>query len=104
MRMTADKPLKSSFELAMDRLKAKDKAEGVKEAVPLSKGQKERIAAIRAECAAKIAELEILHRKNVAGVADPAELTKIEEHYKIDRERAESRRDSEIERVRSGKS
>jgi hypothetical protein len=102
--MTSEKPLKSSFELAMDRLKAKDKAEGVAETAPLTKAQKDRIATIRAECAAKIAELEILHRKNITGVADPAERLKIEEHYKIDRERAESRRDSEIEKVHQRKS
>jgi hypothetical protein len=50
-----------------------------------------------------LAELEILHRKNVAGSSDPAVLAKIEENYAIDRGRAESRRDSEIEKVRNGK-
>jgi hypothetical protein len=100
--MSSDKPLKSAFELAMDRLKAKDAAEGVKEAAPLTKAQKDRIAGIRAEASAKLAELEILHRKNTAGVADPAALAKLEENYAIDRGRAESRRDSEIEKVRRG--
>jgi len=98
--MSSDKPLKSSFELAMDRLKAKDKSEGVTEVKPLTKVQKERIAELRAEAKAKLAELEILHRKNVAGTSDPAELVKIEEHYATDRGRVESRRDTEIEKVR----
>jgi len=100
--MSSEKPLKSSFELAMDRLKAKDKSDGVAEATPLTKKQKERIAELRAEAQAKLAELEILHRKNVAGTSDPAAILKIEEHYAIDRGRAESHRDSEIEKVRRG--
>jgi len=98
--MTPEKPLKSSFELAMDRLKAKDKAEGVADEKPLTTAQKNRIAELRAEGKAKLAELEILHRKNVAGTSDPAALQKIEEHYLIDRSRAESHMDSEIEKVR----
>jgi len=100
--MSSDKPLKSAFELAMDRLKAKDKSEGVAEATPLTKAQKERIAELRAEAKAKLAELEILHRKNVSGTSDPAELLKIEEHYATDRGRVESRRDTEIEKVKRG--
>jgi hypothetical protein len=100
----SDKPLKSAFDLAMDRLKARDKAEGVEEAKPLTKAQKDRIAELRTAAQAKLAELEILHRKNVAGVGDPAVLAKIEENYAIDRGRAESKRDAEIEKVRKGKS
>ena len=98
-----DKPLKSAFDLAMDRLKARDLAEGVEEAKPLTKAQKTRIAELRTEAQAKLAELEILHRKNVAGTSDPAVLAKIEENYAIDRGRAESRRDSEIAKVHAGK-
>jgi hypothetical protein len=98
----SDKPLKSAFDLAMDRLKARDKAEGVEEAKPLTKAQKEKIAELRAAAQAKLAELEILHRKNLVGVSDPAMLAKIEENYAIDRGRAESKRDMEIEKVRKG--
>ena len=100
----SDKPLKSSFELAMERLKSKDLAEGVEDAAPLTKAQKTRIAELRSEAQAKLAELEILHRKNVAGIGDPAALAKIEENYATDRGRAESRRDAEIEKVRRRKS
>jgi hypothetical protein len=100
----SDKPLKSAFDLAMDRLKAQDLAEGVKEAAPLTNAQKNRIAELRTQAQAKLAELEILHRKNSAGIGDPAVLAKLEENYAIDRGRAESRRDAEIEKVRKGKS
>lgn len=99
----SDKPLKSAFELAMDRLKKKDLADGVEETAPLTKTQKARIATIRSEAQAKLAELEILHRKNVAGTSDPAALLKLEENYVTDRSRAESRRDSEIAKVHKGK-
>ena len=98
-----DKPLKSAFDLAMDRLKARDLAEGVEEAKPLSKAQKEKIARLRTEAQAKLAELEILHRRNVAGTSDPAILAKIEENYAIYRGRAESRREDEIAKVHKGK-
>ncbi len=99
----SDKPLKSAFELAMDRLKAKDVAEGVAEATPLTQAQKTRITELRSEAQAKLAELEILHRKNVAGTSDPAAIVKLEENYAIDRGRAESRRDSEIAKVHARK-
>lgn len=99
-----DKPLKSAFELAMDRLKAKDKAEGVVDAKPLTSAQKKRIAELRSEAQAKLAELEILHRKNLAGTADPAALVKIEENYATDRARVESRRETAIEKIHRGES
>ena len=101
--MMSDKPLKSAFELAMERLKSKDLAEGIEEAAPLTKAQKTRIAELRSEAQSKLAELEILHRKNVAGTSDPAALVKIEENYATDRSRAESRRDAEIAKVHRGK-
>ena len=101
--MASDKPLKSAYELAMDRLKAKDVVDGVEEAVPLTNAQKTRIAELRSEAQAKLAELEILHRKNVAGTSDPAVIAKLEENYAIDRGRAESRREAEIAKVHRGK-
>jgi hypothetical protein len=96
----ADKPLKSAFELAMERLNAKDREEGVEAPAALTKAQKEKIAELRAEAQAKLAEIEILHRKSVAAAADPAAVVKLEENYAIDRGRVESRRDDAIARVR----
>ena len=99
--MPKDKPLKSAFELAMERLQAKDREEGLKEGPPLTSAQKARIAELRREAGAKLAELEILHKKNVAGSrGDPEEIAKLEENYRIDRSRVESRRDDAITRVR----
>ena len=98
-----DEPLKSAYELAMERLKAKDREEGVEESGPLTAAQKKKIAELRQEAQAKLAELEILHKKNLAGSqGDPDEVTKIEEHYRTDRSRVESRRERAIARVKRG--
>lgn len=99
--MADDKPLKSAYELAMERLRAKDRSEGIEEAKPLTRAQKDAIAEARSEAKAKLAELEILHRKNLAGAGgDPAELAKIEEHYQRDRDRIEDRLQSKIAKIR----
>jgi len=100
--MKDDRPLKSAFELAMERLKAQDREEGIEEK-PLSDEQKEEITRLRQEAKAKLAELEILHRKNVAGTGgDPAKIAEAERNYQVDRERVVSRLESAIARVRSG--
>jgi hypothetical protein len=98
-----DKPLKSAYELAMERLKAKDRDEGVETAGPLSAKQKGRITELRQEAQAKLAELEILHKKNLAGIrGDPDEVKKVEDHYRTDRSRVESRLESAIARAKKG--
>jgi hypothetical protein len=98
-----DAPLKSAYELAMERLKAKDREEGIPEDAPLTDAQKERIAELRREAKAKLAEMEILHRKNLtAAGGDPAAVAKIEENYATDRARAQSRLESAIAKVRRG--
>ena len=58
--MTADGP-KSSFELAMERLRLKDREAGVDEH-PLTDTQKAAIAEARQVYEAKVAEREILHQ------------------------------------------
>jgi hypothetical protein len=97
--------LKSAYELALERLRERDRQEGIEEAKPLTRPQKETIARLRREAEAKLAELEILHRKNLAGAgSEPERLQEIEEHYRIDRARVDSKLESEIARVRRGES
>lgn len=99
--MADDTPLKSAYELAMERLRAKDRSEGVPEATPLTDEQKREIARLRQEAHAKLAELEILHRKNLAAAGgDPAEVAKTEENYRRDRARIEDRLATKIEQAR----
>ena len=100
----ADEPLKSAYELAMERLRAKDREAGVEETGPLTEAQKQEIARLRQEAQAKLAELEILHRKALAGYRpDPAKpdgLGTLEERYRTDRARVESRLESAIAKVK----
>jgi len=99
--MEDEKPLKSAYELAMERLRTKDREDGVEESKPLSDEQRHRITELRAESQAKLAEMEILHRKDVASAGgDPEKLRDLEEKYRIDRERVDSRLESAIAKVR----
>lgn len=101
--MPEDKPLPSAYEIAMARLRAKDRDEGVEEARPLSDAEKAEIAELRREAKAKLAEMEILHRKNLAGAAaDPAALAKIEDAYRVDRARIEDRLETKIAKIKRG--
>jgi hypothetical protein len=99
-----EEPLKSAYELAMERLRSADKEQGIEQAKPLSAAQKEEIARLRSESRAKAAELEILKQKDlIATGGDPEKLAEVERKYQIDRARVESRLESAIERVRAGK-
>lgn len=102
--MSDDRPLKSAFELAMERLRAKDREEGVGASKPLSEKQKKEIARLRQEARAKLAELEILHKDALASAAaDPEKISKLEDRHRIERERIDSRLESALSRVRRKK-
>jgi hypothetical protein len=98
----SDDSLKSAYELALERLKAQDEAEGVEKARPLSAEQKRAITELRERARAKLAEMEILHRKNLASAKTPEEAAQIEQAYRIDRRRVESSLESAIARARRG--
>ena len=94
--------MKSSFELAMERLRKKDADEGVS-TQPLTDEQKAAIAEVRSLYDAKIAEQDILQQsamKNLMG-ADPAEVEEISRRFRRERERLASERDAKIESIRS---
>jgi len=92
---------RSSFELAMERLRAADREAGVEE-TPLSDAQKAAIAEARAVGASRLAEREILFRDALRKVYDPTEREKAEEEYRVDRSRIEADRDRAVERIRRG--
>jgi len=94
---------KSAVELAMARLRQKDKDAGVVER-PLSEEQRAAIAEARKVGEARLAEREIMHRSNLARAADPEALQKLEEEYRRDRERIAYDRDRKIEEIRKGAS
>ncbi len=93
--------MKSSFELAMERLRKKDVDEGVT-TQPLTDDQKAAIAEVRSLYDAKIAEQDILQQsamKNLAA-ADPAEVEEISRRFRRERERLAGERDSKVEALR----
>ncbi|MEO8358923.1 MAG: hypothetical protein ABI672_02740 [Vicinamibacteria bacterium] len=101
--MTNDDAPKSSFELAMARLRKKDaeRGEGIRE---LTLAQKEEIAEIRRVYDAKLAEADIMKRPKLpAGL--PEELREqvdlLNEQYLRERDILAAERDTKIEAVRS---
>ena len=99
--MADERPLKSSFELAMERLRKGDADAGI-ERRPLTEAQKAAIGEARNFCDAKIAEQEVLHHSRLRGTFDPAERATLEEQYRRDRERFLSEREAKIEKIRRG--
>lgn len=92
---------KSAYEIAMARLRAKDKEAGIKER-PVSAAQRARVAEVRSLYEAKLAERQILHESSLRKTGgDPATIETLEEQYQRDRERITSERDRKIEAARS---
>src|SRR5262245_14954238 len=94
-----DDPPKSAYELAMERLRRKDREAGLA-ARPITEEQKARIAEIRRIDEAKLAEREILHRSSLRETEDPEAREKLEEEYRRDRERISGERDRKVEEAR----
>jgi len=99
--MADDTRLKSSYELAMERLKKSDVEAGIERA-PVTDAQKAAIAEIRNFYEAKLAELDVLHQGRLQATADPSERAAREQEYRVDRERFTSERDSKVEKIRRG--
>jgi hypothetical protein len=97
--MAEDKPLKSAYELAMERLKQADAETGV-EPQPLTDEQKTAIADVRRFYEAKLAEQEILHRSTLRKTFDPEARAALEDEYRRDRDRLAAERDRKIEKIR----
>jgi len=96
-----DAPLKSAYELALERLQAQDRAEGIDEPAPLTRKQKKEIARLRQEAEAKSAQLQIMRRDALAAAqGDPEKVAEIEEHFAVDRRRVESSLDASIARIK----
>jgi hypothetical protein len=96
--MSDDAP-KSAFELAMERLRQKDREAGVAER-PLTKEQKAAIADIRTVYEAKVAEREILHQDALRNARSHEEVAKLNDEVQQDRERFARDRDRKIAEVK----
>jgi hypothetical protein len=98
----ADDAPKTAFELAMSRLRQKDREAGVEER-PLTEEQKAGIAEVRRVYQAKVAEREILHRDALTKARSPEEIEKLKEALQHDLDRLASDRDRKIEEMRKRK-
>jgi hypothetical protein len=96
--MPDDAP-KSSFELAMERLKKQDREAGVEER-SLSPEQRAAIADVRKVYEAKLAEREILYQSSLRKTRDPEAAAALEAEYRRDRERISSERDRKMDEAR----
>jgi rRNA maturation endonuclease Nob1 len=98
----SDEGPKSALELAMERLRKKDKDAGVS-APPVTDAQRAAIAEARSVSEAKLAEREILFKSKMAAVREPEAREVLEQEYRRDRERITSDRDRKIEEIRGGR-
>jgi hypothetical protein len=96
--MPSDGP-KSAYELAMERLRQRDREAGVEER-PLNDEQKAAIAEARQIYQARMAEREILHRDAVQKAQTREELEKLDGELAIDRERLANDRDRKIAEIK----
>ena len=99
--MADDNRLKSSYELAMERLRKKDADAGIDERT-VTDAQKAAIAEIRNFYEAKLAQEDVLHQSKLRTVFDPAERDVLAGHFRRERERLASERDAKIEKIRKG--
>jgi hypothetical protein len=97
----ADAP-KSSYELAMEKLRKKDAAEGVEEQV-LTVAQRDAIAEARSVYESRVAERRILHQSTVLPILDPAEREEREVELRRDLDRFASERDAKIRHIRQSR-
>ena len=99
--MSDQKPLKSSVELAMERLAKKDADAGVETRI-VTDEQKAALAEARNFYDSKMAEQEVLHQSKMRATFDPAIRETLADQYRHDRERLSSERDNKIEKIRRG--
>ena len=99
--MPDDKPMKTAYELAMERLRQKDAEAGI-DSKPITDDQKARIAEIRNYYESKMAEQEVLHHSALRTTLDPEARATLDQQYRRDRERFVSERDAKIEKIRRG--
>jgi hypothetical protein len=99
--MTDDAP-KSALDLAMERLRQKDKESNASER-PLTDDQKAAIAKVRQMYQAKGAERDILHQAALRKATTHEEVEQLNEALRRDTERMAGERDRKIAAIREGR-
>jgi hypothetical protein len=97
--VTDDAP-KTAYEIAMERLRQKDKEGGSVER-PLTDEQKAAIAEARRLHDAKVAEREILHKDAIRKATSHEEIQTLNEQLARDRDRYARERDQRIADIRA---
>jgi hypothetical protein len=92
---------KTAYELAMERLRQKDREAGEVEH-PLSPAQKAAIAEARQRHEAKLAEREILHQDALRKARTAEDVEKANAELARDRERLAAERDRRLKEIRAG--
>jgi hypothetical protein len=90
--------MKSAYELALERLEKQGIERPREES--LSDETRDKMAEVRRQAEAKLAELEILHKNRLKGQYDPAKRDEEEQDYVRERRRIEEDRDRKIEKLR----
>jgi hypothetical protein len=99
--LSEDDAPKSAYEIILERLKKKDREDGVEDR-PVTDEQRARIAEVRKVYEARLAEREILYQSARRKAQDLETLETLEQEYRRDRERIASERDRKIDEVRAG--
>jgi hypothetical protein len=101
--MGSDDAPKSAFELAMERLRQKDREAGGDDR-PLTDAQKSAIADVRQFHKAKSAELEILHQAALRKATTREEVDELNDKWRRDQDRLASERDRKLDEIRKSAS
>jgi hypothetical protein len=91
---------KSSYELAMEKLRKKDAKEGISDH-PLTDAQREAIAEARRVHEARVAERKIMHHSTVSSIFDPAERAERDAELRRDLDRFEREVEEKLARIRA---
>ncbi len=92
------KRLKSAYELALERMEQRGIEKPRENAFDAD--SLEAIAEARSRADAKLAEMEILHQKQLREEADPSKRLESDQNYRAERQRVEDRREREIAKLR----
>lgn len=97
--MSSDEAPKSAYELAMERLRRKDAAEGVEERA-VTDEQKAAIAEARSVHTSRLAEIEILYKAKRSAAFEPEALARLEEEHRRDVSRLQTDLERKLARIR----
>ena len=92
------KKLKSAYELALERME-QDGIERPREEA-FNAESLDAIAQVRGKAEAKLAEIEILHRKQLETLLDPGARLQEEKEYQAERRRIDERKEREVDHIR----